>query len=112
MKRLILCLSFGMVFSVFSQSVDNEILLVAQKRADCIERSQCNVSIYPNPSNGPIHIDAPKGAQCQIYSITGTYVGTWEVGETGLDLIDLPSGSFVAAVSYNGITRSSRIMIL
>lgn len=112
MKRLIFCLALGSGFTVLAQTSDNEILAVAQKRADCVERSLCKVSVYPNPSAGPVHVDAPKGAQCKIYSVTGTYVGTWEVGETGLDLIDLPSGSFIAAVTYNGITRSSRIMIL
>lgn len=112
MKVLILSAFFGASLSGFAQSSDNEIKQVAQKRADCVERSLCNVSVYPNPSNGPVHVDAPKGATCQVYSASGTYVGTWDVGEGGLDLIDLPSGSFIAAVQYNGITRTSRIVIL
>jgi len=99
-------------FSSFAQSTDNEILQVAQLRSDCVERSLCNVDVYPNPSTGPVHVDAPKGATCQVYSTTGTYVGTWEVGENGLDLVDLPSGTFISAVSYNGIKRTSRIVIL
>jgi|GEM_PF-2908296 hypothetical protein len=112
MKSLFLCMLFGASLSAYAQSSDNEIKRVAQSRLDCVERSQCNVSVYPNPSSGPVHIDAPKGAVCQVYAISGTYVGTWEVGELGLDLVDLPSGSFIAAVKYNGITRTSRIMIL
>lgn len=103
---------FGASLSAYAQSSDNEIKRIAQSRTDCVERSLCNVSVYPNPSSGPVHIDAPKGAVCQVYSISGTYVGTWDVGEVGLDLVDLPSGSFIAAVKYNGITRTSRIMIL
>lgn len=99
-------------FTSYAQSSDNEILQVAQLRADCVERSLCKVSVYPNPSTGPVHVDAPKGATCQIYATTGTYVGTWEVGENGLDLVDLPSGTFISAVSYNGIKRTSRIVIL
>lgn len=112
MKFLILCTFFGIALSSFAQTTDNEIKQIAQKRADCVERSLCNVSVYPNPSNGPVHVDAPNGAKCQVYSLAGTYVGTWDVGEGGLDLIDLPSGSFIAAVQYNGITRTSRIVIL
>lgn len=112
MKFLILTLFCGTVGAANAQNSDNEIKQIAQKRADCVERSLCTVSVYPNPANGPVHVDAPKGASCQIYSTTGTYVGTWEVGETGLDLVDLPTGTFIAAVQYNGITRTSRIVIL
>jgi hypothetical protein len=95
-----------------TQVSDNEILSVAQLRADCVERALCNVEVYPNPSNGPVHVDAPKGAICQVFSSSGTYVGTWEVEEGGLDLIDLPTGIFIAAVTYNNIKRTSRIVIL
>jgi len=112
MKFLILTLFCGTVGAATAQNSDNEIKQIAQKRADCVERSLCTVAVYPNPTNGPVHVDAPKGATCQIYSTTGTYVGTWDVGETGLDLVDLPTGTFIAAVQYNGITRTSRIVIL
>ncbi len=103
---------FGVSLSTHAQSSENEILQTAQLRADCVERSLCKVDVYPNPSNGPVHIEAPKGALCMIYSTTGTYVGTWEVGENGLDLVDLSTGIFIAAVTYNGVKRTSRIVIL
>ncbi len=112
MKVLIFSVFLGTTLAVSAQSTDNEIKLFAQKRADCVERSLCEVSVYPNPTSGPVHVDAPNGADCQIYSISGTYVGTWKVGEAGLDLVDLPTGTYVAAVQYNGITRTSRIVIL
>lgn len=112
MKILIISAFLVTTLSVSAQSSDNEIKRFAQKREACVERSLCNVSVYPNPASGPVHIDAPKGASCQIYSFTGTYVGTWEVGEMGLDLVDLTTGTFIAAVQYNGITRTSRIVIL
>lgn len=102
----------GATFSGYAQSSDNEILQVAKLRADCVERSLCTVEVYPNPSTGPVHVDAPKGAICQVFSSNGTYVGTWEVGENGLDLVDLPTGIFIAAVNYNGVKRTSRIVIL
>jgi len=102
----------GATFSSYAQTSHNEILQVAQLRADCVERSLCKVDVYPNPSKGPVHIDAPKGALCQVYSSSGTYVGTWEVAENGLDLVDLPSGVFIAAVNYNNIKRTSRIIVL
>lgn len=112
MKVLILLVPFSMAFQVSAQSSTNEILRVAQLRQDCVERSKCEVNVFPNPSTGPVHIDAPRGASCQVYSSAGTYVGTWEVGDSGLDLTDLPSGTFIASVNYNGINRISRIVIL
>lgn len=96
----------------FSQSNENEIEKMTQLRAECVERSKCNVSVYPNPSQGLVHIDAPRGATCQIYSSAGTYVGTWTVYENGLSLSDLPSGSYITTVNYNGINRMNRLVIL
>ncbi|MCR9171234.1 MAG: T9SS type A sorting domain-containing protein [bacterium] len=112
MHYFLLIALLGASLSSYAQSSDNEILQVAQLRADCVERSLCSVEVYPNPSTGPVHVDAPKGASCMVYSSSGTYVGTWEVGENGLDLVDLPSGIFIAAVTYNGIKHTSRIVIL
>lgn len=112
MKSFFLCALLGASLSGYAQSVDNEIVQIAKLRADCVERSLCNVEVYPNPSRGPVHIKAPSGATCQIFSVSGTYVGTWEVGENGLDLSDLPSGIFIAAITYNSIKRTTRIVIL
>ena len=112
MKFFFLYALLGVSLSGHAQSVDNEIVRIAKLRADCLERSLCKVEVYPNPSKGPVHIIAPSGATCQVFSLSGTYVGTWEVGENGLDLTDLPSGIFIAAVTYNSIKRTSRIVIL
>ena len=98
--------------SSFSQSSDNEILNVAQLRADCVERSKCEVSVYPNPSPGLVKIDAPTGARCMVHSTSGTYVGTWVVYENGLSLSDLPTGSYIITVTYNQISRINRLIIL
>lgn len=85
---------------------------MARLRAECVERSKCEVKVYPNPSYGMINIEAPRGATCQVYSSMGTYVGTWTVSENGLSLSDLPSGSYIATVNYNNINRVSRVVIL
>ena len=96
----------------FSQMEENEIERLVRLRAECVERSECKVSVYPNPSRGLVNIEAPNGAICQIYSSMGTYVGTWTVYENGLALSDLPSGSYISTVSYNNINRINRIVIL
>lgn len=96
----------------FAQDSVNDIKRIAALREACVERSKCIVNIYPNPSTGPVHVDAPRGAQCRVASLSGTYIGTWEVGDQGLDLVDLPAGSYITQVSYNGITRVGRVTIL
>lgn len=96
----------------FSQIEENEIEKLVRLRSECVERSKCIVSVYPNPSQGLVNIDAPYGAVCQIYSSSGTYVGTWTVYENGLSLSDLPTGSYIATVNYNSINRIKRITIL
>ena len=112
MNYLLLLALFSVSNFSYAQTNKNEILRVAQLREDCVERSLCKIDVYPNPSNGPVHIDAPEGAVCQVYSSSGTYVGTWDIGKGGLDLVHLPSGIFIAAVSYNGMKRTSRIVVL
>ena len=99
-------------FLSISQSEDNEILRVKQLRDDCVERSKCVVSVYPNPSSGPVKVEAPRGAICKVFATSGTYVGTWTVYENGLSLSDLPTGSYIMTVTYNGISRRSRVVIL
>ncbi|MFT6983897.1 MAG: hypothetical protein ACJAUD_002677 [Crocinitomicaceae bacterium] len=112
MKKLLVVPMLLLASISFSQEEENEIYRMARLRAECVERSKCEVKVYPNPSYGMINIEAPRGATCQVYSSMGTYVGTWTVSENGLSLSDLPSGSYIATVNYNNINRVSRVVIL
>ncbi|MFT6243919.1 MAG: hypothetical protein ACJA0U_000775 [Salibacteraceae bacterium] len=112
MKKLLVVPMLLLASISFSQDEENEIYRMARLRAECVERSKCEVKVYPNPSYGMINIEAPRGATCQVYSSMGTYVGTWTVSENGLSLSDLPSGSYIATVNYNNINRVSRVVIL
>jgi len=112
MKNLLIIPLLLFTTHSFSQESENEILKLVELRAQCVERSKCVVSVYPNPSPGLVHIDAPNGAVCQVFSSSGTYVGTWTVHEYGLSLSDLPSGSYITTVTYNQISRVNRLVIL
>ena len=112
MKKLCVLPILLIALNSFGQTSDNEILRVAELRQQCVERSKCVVKAYPNPSQGVVHIEAPNGATCRVISTNGTYVGTWEVGINGLDLTDLPTGNYIATVSYNSINRITRLVIL
>ena len=96
----------------FSQDSYDHLFELTRLRSECVERSKCEVSVYPNPSAGLVNIKAPEGATCQVFSSAGTYVGTWTVSEDGLALSDLPSGSYITTVTYNQISRVNRIVIL
>jgi hypothetical protein len=109
MKRIALLQLFLVITaSAFSQSEDNEIIRIQKKR----ELATCEVILYPNPSTDRILIAAPQGASCQIYSVQGTYVGTWILGEEELEVTDLGSGNYVALISNAGSTVRRNFVIL
>lgn len=93
-----------MTNSAFSQEV-NEI----KQTKKLVEYS---VNVYPNPSEGDIHINAPTGAICSVYSQKGTYVGTWETREGGLDLLGMPTGSYILIIKQEEMKTTKRFIIL
>lgn len=93
---------------VFAQTEGNEIEEVSNKR----ELASYEVVVSPNPSVDNVFINAPEGSICRIVSASGTYVGTWEVRETGIDLNDLGMGTYIAMISLGGQTIHRRFVIL
>jgi hypothetical protein len=92
----------------FAQSTGNQIEDINKKR----ELASYEVVVSPNPSVDDVYINAPEGSICQIVSATGTYVGTWEVREKGIDLNDLGMGTYIAVISFKGQTIRRRFVIL
>ena len=94
--------------SSFAQSSENEIEGLSAKR----ELAAYQVLVSPNPSTDDVYINAPEGSICQIVSASGTYVGTWEVRENGIDLNDLGLGSYIAVITLDGQSIRRRFVIL
>lgn len=92
----------------FAQTSENEIESIRAKR----ELAAYEVVVSPNPSVDNVSINAPEGSICKIVSASGTYVGTWEVRENGIDLNDLGTGSYIAVISMNGQSIHRRFVIL
>ena len=92
----------------FAQSSGNEIEDVNKKR----ELASYEVVVSPNPSIDDVYINAPEGSICQIVSATGTYVGTWEVRENGIDLNDLGMGTYIAVITLKGQSIRRKFVIL
>ncbi len=94
--------------STFAQSSGNEIEDIRAKR----ELASFEVVVSPNPSLDDVYINAPEGSICRIVSANGTYVGTWEVREKGIDLNDLGMGTYLAVITLNGQSIHRRFVIL
>ncbi len=94
--------------STFAQSSANEIEELRAKR----ELATYQVVVSPNPSADDVYINAPEGSICQIVSANGTYVGTWEVREKGIDLNDLGMGTYIAVITFKGQAIRRRFVIL
>jgi len=92
----------------FAQTSGNEIEDMTVKR----ELASYEVFVSPNPSVDDVYINAPEGSICQIVSANGTYVGTWEVRENGIDLNDLGMGSYIAVITLKGQAIRRRFVIL
>ena len=92
----------------FAQTAESEIEELNAKR----ELASYEVVVSPNPSVDNVFINAPEGSICQIVSASGTYVGTWEVRETGIDLNDLGMGTYIAVITLNGQSIRRRFVIL
>jgi hypothetical protein len=92
----------------FAQTSGNEIVDLNAKR----ELASYEVVVSPNPSVDNVYINAPEGSICKIVSTSGTYVGTWEVRENGIDLNDLGMGSYIAVITLKGQSIHRRFVIL
>ncbi|MFM6934015.1 MAG: T9SS type A sorting domain-containing protein [Flavobacteriales bacterium] len=73
------------------------------------------VAIFPNPSNGMIHIQA-EGAEVeeiQIIDLTGKIRDNMRINSDGLiDLSDLPNGSYFVSIDLsNGVKRMKQLII-
>jgi len=92
----------------FAQTEVNAIEEINQTR----ELASYEVVVSPNPSTDNVFINAPEGSICRVVSANGTYVGTWEVRENGIDLNDLGMGTYIAVITQNGQSIHRRFVIL
>jgi len=108
MKKSTLFVLLLLSGSMLAQSSGSEIEEIHVKR----ELASYEVVVSPNPSVDDVYINAPEGSICQIVSANGTYVGTWEVRENGIDLNDLGMGSYIAVITLKGQSIRRRFVIL
>ena len=75
--------------------------------------SVLQVEVYPNPAEGDFSIIAPEGATVTIYSSSGIYVGTWNVGPEGkVFLEDLSRGSYICSVMVGAEKSVKKVVVL
>lgn len=119
MKAIAILIAMSVCGSVFSQEKEHlNGSSVSETESNEIEKvlaskQALEVSIYPNPAQGEFFIEANNGASVVIYSVAGTYVGTWEVGPEGkLSIEDLPQGSFVCSIIEGEKRTVKKLVIL
>lgn len=92
-----------MVGELFDQAVGVEQQAVAQ-----------NLNVYPNPSNGVIHIDDAinNDDRLLVYSTTGSLVQSLRA-ERRVDLANLPRGMYVVALAdrAGSVNKTTRLAI-
>ncbi|KQT21823.1 secretion protein [Chryseobacterium sp. Leaf404] len=81
-------------FDAFTWVKDTNIVLSASEE-NHISKNQSE--IYPNPTSGPLTINAEKKGKYEIYNQSGTLVKTIEIqkGENRTDISELPSGVYL-----------------
>jgi len=120
MKAIVLSMCIAISNAYFTQeqnhlkgtefeSSPNSIEKVAESR----QLMTFDVAVYPNPSQGNLFVEGQNGTKVTVYSLEGTYVGTWEVGESGkVELTDLPQGSFVCSIVYQEQRSMKKFIVL
>lgn len=120
MKAIVLSMCIAMSNAYFAQeqnhlkgseieSSPNSIEKVSETR----QLMTYDVAVYPNPSQGNLFVEGQNGTKVTVYSLEGTYVGTWEIGESGkVELTDLPQGSFVCSIVYQEQRSMKKFIVL
>lgn len=122
MKAIVLSMCIAMSNAFFAQEQNhlkgteiesspnsNSIEKVAETR----QLMTYDVAVYPNPSQGNLFVEGQNGAKVTVYSLEGTYVGTWEIGESGkVELTDLPQGSFVCSINFQEQRTMKKFIVL
>lgn len=91
----------------FAQS-ENEIINVAEAG----KRLTYDISVFPNPSEGPFEIIATPGVRVQISSTSGTYIGTWIMPPEGVLKEELPQGSYLIVISEDANIEVRKLLVL
>lgn len=93
-------------FDAFTWVKDTGIVLAT----DEIKASKSKLSIYPNPTAGPITIKTTENTKLEVYSQAGQLIKTIDAkkGETETDFSEIPNGIYIiksASESYKIIKK-------
>ena len=70
-----------------------------------------SVYIYPNPTNGLVHIYGVEDASISIYSINGKLINSNDlINENSVDLSSLPNGIYLVKVQKHGAVLTKKFL--
>jgi hypothetical protein len=71
-----------------------------------------SVNIFPNPSNGIIHIEGITSGQVDVYSTVGEKLVSIDlVNSSALDLSNLPAGNYLINVKQDDFTKTLKVLL-
>jgi len=83
------------------------------KVSELVAGSVLEVEVYPNLSDGNVFVKGKEGSVVTLYSLSGTYVGTWIINaEEKVAITDLPEGSYLCSLNNNGTRVVKRFVVL
>ncbi|MDR6923191.1 MULTISPECIES: T9SS type A sorting domain-containing protein [Chryseobacterium] len=80
-------------FDAFTWVKDSNIVLATNET----KAAQKGISIYPNPTDGPVSIETEKDIKAEVYSMEGKLMKTMDLkkGNQKADLSEFPSGTYI-----------------
>lgn len=112
-----ICNIFGETYSISSICRHNESEQVVANTTilNNLPNISHRISVYPNPTNGLIHIDTAFGTGTMIYTITdicGKQVsaGNLHAGENTIDIHELPDGMYVISTISGTAMHKTKII--
>jgi hypothetical protein len=71
-----------------------------------------SVNIFPNPSNGIIHIEGISSGQVDVYSTVGEKLVSIDlVNSSSIDLSNLPAGNYLISVKKDDFTKTLKVLL-
>ncbi|KPE49957.1 T9SS type A sorting domain-containing protein [Chryseobacterium indologenes] len=80
-------------FDAFTWVKDSNIVLAAHET----KAAQKGISIFPNPTDGPVSVETEKDVKAEIYSMEGKLMKSMDIkkGTQNIDLSEFPGGTYI-----------------
>ena len=101
----------GNSLSFYLNTNNSKLSVVYQVGSSIVDQNiNDNISLYPNPCNGVLHITHAGNAQIQVYDMTGKQIQNL-VSQKENEVLYLPKGLYLIKVISNSKTTKKKIIV-